>query len=167
MVKNKSKLIKQQLEDVQNLIVENLYLQAKYPDSKLELELGLESLRELESVMIEALKQQKLNQKLEVSMGEYGKFKRILEDYNRRIINETDPIKKQELITLKTAFLWENKCMYRIYKGIHNIDEECLKEAVSNLTEKDIKDAIDNVVYDSKIKENKGLIEKIGKLLNE
>lgn len=38
---------------------------------------------------------------------------------------------------------------------------------VSNLTEKDIKDAIDNVVYDSKIKENKGLIEKIGKLLNE
>lgn len=49
-------------------------------------------------------------------ISEYGKFKRILEDYNRRIINETDPIKKQELITLKTAFLWENKCMYRIYK---------------------------------------------------
>lgn len=119
----------------------------------------------------------------------YGEFKRILEDYDRRIINETDSIKKQELITLKTAFLWENKCMYRIYKGIHNIDEECLKEAVSNLTEKVIKDAIDNVVYDSKsdieltingktyivddvvydskIKENKRLIEKIGKLLNE
>lgn len=96
----------------------------------------------------------------------YGEFKRILEDYNRRIINETDPIKKQELITLKTAFLWENENMYRIYKGIHNIDEECLKEAVSNLTEKDIKDAIDNVVYDSKSKEDNELLDKINSLLN-
>lgn len=43
-------------------------------------------------------------------------FKRILEDYDRRIINETDSIKKQELITLKIAFLWENENMYRIYK---------------------------------------------------
>lgn len=93
-------------------------------------------------------------------------FKRILEDYDRRIINETDPIKKQELITLKTAFLWENECMYRIYKGIHNIDEEYLKEAVSNLTEKDIKDAIDNVFYDSKSKEDNGLLDKINSLLN-
>ena len=89
MVKNNSKPIKQQLEDVQNLILENLYLQEKYPDNKLELELGLESLRELESEMFEALKQQKLNQKLEVyeihlegslvnpgdmPMGEYGEF---------------------------------------------------------------------------------------------
>lgn len=96
----------------------------------------------------------------------YEEFKRILEDYDRRIINETDSIKKQELITLKTAFLWENKCMYRIYKGIHNIDEECLKEAVSNLTEKDIKDAIDNVVYDSKSKEDNELLDKINSLLN-
>lgn len=89
MVKNNSKPIKQQLEDVQSLILENLYLQEKYPNKKLELELGLESLRELESEMFEALKQEKVNQKLEVvemrldglsitngsmPMKEYGQF---------------------------------------------------------------------------------------------
>lgn len=66
MVKNNSKPIKQQLEDVQNLILENLYLQDKYPNKKLELELGLQSLRELESEMFEALKQEQVNKKLEV-----------------------------------------------------------------------------------------------------
>ena len=86
---NNHKSIKQELDEVQSLILENLYLQEKYPDKKLELELGLESLRELEKEMFEALKHQKLNQKLEVyeihlegnlvnpgdmPMGEYGEF---------------------------------------------------------------------------------------------
>ena len=62
---NNSKPIKQQLEDVQSLILENLYLQEKYPDNKLELELGLESLRELEKEMFEALKQEQVNKKRE------------------------------------------------------------------------------------------------------
>ena len=59
MVKNKSKPIKQQLEDVQSLILENLYLQEKYPDKKLELELGLKSLKEFESEMFEILNKTK------------------------------------------------------------------------------------------------------------
>lgn len=86
---NNHKSIKQELEEVQSLILENQYLQEKYPERKLELELGLESLKELEKEMFEALKQQKLNQKLEVyeinlegplvnpgdmPMEEYGEF---------------------------------------------------------------------------------------------
>lgn len=63
---NNHKSIKQELEEVQSLILENLYLQEKYPDKKLELELGLQSLRELESEMFEALKREQLNKKLEV-----------------------------------------------------------------------------------------------------
>ena len=65
MAKNNSRSIKQQLEDVQSLILENLYLQEKHPDKKLELELGLESLRELEKEMFEALKQEQVNKKRE------------------------------------------------------------------------------------------------------
>ena len=63
---NNHKSIKQELEEVQSLILENLHLQEKYPERKLELELGLESLRELESEMFEALKREQLNKKLEV-----------------------------------------------------------------------------------------------------
>ena len=86
---NNSKSIKQELEEVQSLILENLYLQEKYPEKKLELELGLKSLKDLENEMFEALKQEKVNQKLDVyeihldgslvnsgvmPMEEYGEF---------------------------------------------------------------------------------------------
>lgn len=89
MVNNNHKSIKQELEEVQRLILENYYLQEKYPERKLELELGLTSLRELESEMFEALKREKVNQKLDVyeihlqgslvnagamPMEEYGEF---------------------------------------------------------------------------------------------
>lgn len=89
MTNNKPKSIKQELEEVQGLILENLYLQEKYPERKRGLELSLNSLKQLESEMFEALKHQKLNQKLEVyeihlegslvnpgdmPMGEYGGF---------------------------------------------------------------------------------------------
>ena len=89
MVKNNHKSIKQELEEVQRLILENQFLQEKYPERKFGLELGLQSLKDLESEMFEALKQEKLNQKLEVyeihligslvnagsmPMEEYGKF---------------------------------------------------------------------------------------------
>ena len=50
------KSIKQELMGVQQLILENQYLQDKYPEKKLELELGLNSLKELESEIFEALK---------------------------------------------------------------------------------------------------------------
>lgn len=57
----------------------------------------------------------------------YNEFEKTLEDYDKAIVNETDSIKKQELITLKIAFLWENKIMYRVYKAKHNtIDEDDL-----------------------------------------
>lgn len=89
MVENNHKSIKQELEEVQNLILENFYLQDKYPERKFELELGLQSLKELENEMFEALKREKVNQKLEVyeihlngtlvnngdmPMEEYGEF---------------------------------------------------------------------------------------------
>lgn len=66
MANNNHKSIKQELEEVQRLILENQFLQEKYPERKFGLELGLQSLKELESEMFEALKQEKLNQKLEV-----------------------------------------------------------------------------------------------------
>ena len=50
------KSIKQELMEVQQLILENQYLQDKYPEKKLQLELGLNSLKELESEIFEALK---------------------------------------------------------------------------------------------------------------
>ena len=50
------KSIKQELMGVQQLILENQYLQDKYPEKKLELELGLNSLKDLESEIFEALK---------------------------------------------------------------------------------------------------------------
>ncbi|MBQ2832590.1 hypothetical protein [Methanobrevibacter sp.] len=65
MVKNNHKSIKQQLEEVQSLILENLYLQEKYPEKKFGLQLGLESLRDLETEMYEALKQEQVNKKRE------------------------------------------------------------------------------------------------------
>ena len=65
MAKNNPKSIKQQLEEVQSLILENLYLQGKYPEKKFGLELGLESLRDLETEMYEALKQEQVNKKRE------------------------------------------------------------------------------------------------------
>ena len=48
------KSIKQELMEVQQLILENQYLQEK----KLQLELGLNSLKELESEIFEALKKE-------------------------------------------------------------------------------------------------------------
>ena len=89
MANNKPKSIKQELEEVQSLILENLYLQEKYPERKRGLQLSLNSLRQLETEMFEALKQEKVNQKLEVvemrldglsitngsmPMKEYGQF---------------------------------------------------------------------------------------------
>lgn len=86
---NNHKSIKQELEEVQSLILENQYLQEKYPERKLELELGLQSLRELEREMFGALKQEKVNKNIEVyeihlngslvnsgamPMAEYGEF---------------------------------------------------------------------------------------------
>ena len=50
------KSIKQELMEVQQLILENQYLQDKYPEKKLQLELGLNSFKELESEIFEALK---------------------------------------------------------------------------------------------------------------
>ena len=50
------KSIKQELMEVQQLILENKYLQDNYPEKKLELELGLNSLKKLESEIFEALK---------------------------------------------------------------------------------------------------------------
>lgn len=55
------KSVKQELMDVQQLILENQYLQEKYPEKKLELELGLKSLKDLGSEMFDALKKEKLN----------------------------------------------------------------------------------------------------------
>ncbi|WP_405272237.1 hypothetical protein [Methanobrevibacter sp.] len=52
------KSIKQELMEVQQLILENQYLQDKYPEKKLQLELGLNSLKELESEIFEALKKE-------------------------------------------------------------------------------------------------------------
>ena len=86
---NKQKSIRQELMEVQNLILENQYLQDKYPEKAIELELGLKSLKQLEEEMFEALKHEKLNQNLEVfeihlegvlvnngamPMKEYGEF---------------------------------------------------------------------------------------------
>ena len=83
------KSIKEELMEVQQLILENYFLQDKYPEKKLELELGLNSLKELESEMFEALKKEKLNQNREIyeihldgylvntgamPMKEYGEF---------------------------------------------------------------------------------------------
>lgn len=56
-INNKS--IKQEFDEVQSLIFENQALQEKYPNIKMEFELGLNSLNELGSEMSEALKQQK------------------------------------------------------------------------------------------------------------
>lgn len=50
------KSIEQELMEVQQLILENKYLQDNFPEKKLELELGLNSLKELESEIFEALK---------------------------------------------------------------------------------------------------------------
>lgn len=50
----------------------------------------------------------------------FNEFEKTLEYYNEAIVNETDPIKKQELITFKRAFLWESPIMYRFYKAIRN-----------------------------------------------
>ena len=66
MVNTKQKSIKQELEEVQSLILENLHLQDKYPERKRGLELSLQSLRNLESEMFEALKREQVNKKLEV-----------------------------------------------------------------------------------------------------
>lgn len=66
MADNKQKSIKQELEEVQSLILENLYLQEKYPERKRGLELSLNSLRQLETEMFDALKREQLNKKLEV-----------------------------------------------------------------------------------------------------
>lgn len=89
MAKNNHKSIKQNLEEVQRLILENQYLQEKYPERKFGLELGLQSLKDLESEIYEALKQEQINKKLEVyeihlegslvnigamPMEEYGEF---------------------------------------------------------------------------------------------
>lgn len=83
------KSIKQELMEVQQLILENQYLQDKYPEKKLELELGLNSLKKIESEIFEALKKEKLNQNREIyeihldgslvnagamPMKEYGEF---------------------------------------------------------------------------------------------
>lgn len=57
------KSIKQELMEVQDLILENQFLQVKYPEKKLELELGLKSLKDLESEMFEALKKRKIKSK--------------------------------------------------------------------------------------------------------
>ena len=59
------KSIKQELMEVQQLILENKYLQDNYPEKKLELELGLNSLKELESE-IWGTKKEKLNQNREI-----------------------------------------------------------------------------------------------------
>ncbi len=66
MVQNNYKSIRNELMEVQNLILENQYLQYKYPNQKLDLEISLNSLKELESEMFEALKKEKLNQNREV-----------------------------------------------------------------------------------------------------
>lgn len=65
MANTKQKSIKQELEEVQSLILENLYLQDKYPERKRGLELSLNSLRQLETEMFEALKQEQVNKKRE------------------------------------------------------------------------------------------------------
>lgn len=128
----------------------------------------------------------------------YNEFEKTLEDYNKIIVNETDPIKKQELITFKRAFLWENPIMYRVYKAIRNTIGEDAKVA-ANLFEEDFnEDSMFTYCHDCphyepynarfglckklsvfsyhedfcatdciKSKEDKGLIEKIDKLLNE
>ena len=62
---------------------------------------------------------------------QYNEFKKTLENYNEAIVNETDPIKKQELITFKRAFLWENPVIYRIYKAIRNTIGEDAKVAAN------------------------------------
>lgn len=49
------KHIGDELMEVRQLILENQCLQDKYPDKRLELQLGLKSLMELESEMIAAL----------------------------------------------------------------------------------------------------------------
>lgn len=63
----------------------------------------------------------------------YNEFKKTLEDYDKAIVNETDSVKKQELITLKIAFLWENPVMYRVYKAVQGKNIENVDEVVSNL----------------------------------
>lgn len=65
MANTKQKSIKQELEEVQSLILENLYLQEKYPERKRGLELSLNSLRQLETEMFEALKKEQVNKKRE------------------------------------------------------------------------------------------------------
>ena len=60
------KSIREELMDVQNLILENQYLQEKYPEKKRGLEISLISLKKLESEMFEALKNEKLNQNREI-----------------------------------------------------------------------------------------------------
>lgn len=89
MANNKQKSIRQELMEVQNLILENQYLQEKYPEKARELDLSLKSLKQVETEMFEALKREKLNQNLEVfeihldgvlvkngamPMKEYGEF---------------------------------------------------------------------------------------------
>jgi len=60
-VNNNFKTIKNELDKVQSLILENNYLQSKYPDKKEELELRLYSLKSLESEMFEALEKECVN----------------------------------------------------------------------------------------------------------
>ncbi len=62
---NNFKTIKNELDKVQSLILENNYLQSKYPDKKEELELGLYSLKSLESEMFEALEKECVNLSME------------------------------------------------------------------------------------------------------
>ena len=62
MANNKQKSIRQELMEVQNLILENQYLQEKYPEKARELDLSLKSLKQVETEMFEALKREKLNQ---------------------------------------------------------------------------------------------------------
>ena len=57
--------IKHELEEVRGLILENEYLQSKYPNKKRELELGLKSLKQLEKEMFESLKKESVNVNME------------------------------------------------------------------------------------------------------
>lgn len=66
----------------------------------------------------------------------YNEFEKTLEGFNEAIVSETDPIKKQELITFKRAFLWENPIMYRVYKAIRKTIGEDAK-VVANLSKED------------------------------
>ena len=62
-----TKTIANHLKEVQELIQENQKLQEKYPHNKKGLEIGLQSLRELEKEMTQAL---------------ISKIEKIIQDYN-------------------------------------------------------------------------------------